>query len=284
MRQKVERSEVAVVVRGLGGEGFEDPRPDRAPAEFVVDLDGYEGPLDLLLSLARDQKVDLRNISILQLAEQFLAFIEVARQVRLEIAADYLVMAAWLVYLKSRLLLPEPAGTEEPSGAELAARLQHQLRRLEAMREAMESLMGGTRLGLDVFPRGMPEGVRVIRRSSYECSLFELLQAYGAQAGRTNVTPLRLRPIAILAVEEAVRRLRAALGHVPDWSSLETFLVGEFAGAMERRSNLASTFAATLELAKQGTLAIRQAKTFGPIFLKAVAADDAMAERAEMAE
>ena len=269
MANKVEQSENTQAPR----DAFEDPRPDRTLLEevdFVVDLDGYEGPLDLLLILARNQKVDLKSISILQLAEQYLGFVEAARQLRLEIAADYLVMAAWLAYLKSRLLLPDLEGSDEPTGEELAARLQHQLRRLEAMREAIDALMARPRLGLDVFSNGMPEGVRLIRQSSYECSLYELLQAYGAQAGRTNVTTLQLRPLIILSVEEAINRLRASLGHVPDWSSLETFLPPVAGSAMERRSVKASTFAACLELAKRGELAIRQGKTFGPIFVKAV--------------
>ena len=266
---KVEKSETTQARPDV----FEDPRPDRTlpgDGSFVVDLDGFEGPLDLLLTLARDQKVDLKNISILQLAEQYLVFVEAARRLRLEIAADYLVMAAWLTYLKSRLLLPDLEGSEEPTGEELAARLQHQLRRLEVMREAMDALMARPRLGLDVFSNGMPEGVRLIRQSSYECSLYDLLRAYGAQAGRTNVTTLQLRPLNILSVEEAINRLRASLGHVPDWSSLTTYLPPLAGSVMERRSAMASTFAACLELAKQGELAIRQSKTFGPIFVKAV--------------
>ena len=235
---------------------------------FMVDLEGFEGPLDLLLTLARQQKLDIRQISILKLADQYLAYIAEARRVRLEIAADYLVMAAWLAYLKSRMLLPDSDDEDEPTGEELAARLQHQLRRLEAMREAADTLMGRHRLGLDVFPRGMPEGVTVIRDSSYDCSLYELLNAYATQVGRTNVTTFKLRPVTIVSVEDALRRLGLVLGNLPDWASLETFLPPEIASPMERRSAAASTFAACLELAKQGKLHIRQGQTFGPIFLK----------------
>jgi segregation and condensation protein A len=257
---------------------FDAPGPDRKDYNlggFVVDLEGFEGPLDLLLTLARQQKVDLMNISILALAEQYLGYIEAARRIRLEIAADYLVMAAWLAFLKSRMLLPTPEGEEEPSGEELAARLQHQLRRLEAMREAAETLMDRKRLGLDTFPRGMPEGVRVVRDSTYECELYELLNAYSAQVGKNNVTTFKLRPVTIHSVEEAIKRLRNLLGHVPDWSSLETFLPPEFdqRTGVERRSGLASTFAASLELAKQGQIAMKQGKTFGPIFMRGQQSD-----------
>ncbi len=263
----------AIADNGLKVE-FEGGEPERQPAMggFVVDLEGFEGPLDLLLNLARRQKVDLTGISILQLAEQFLGYIEQARKIRLEVAADYLVMAAWLAYLKSRLLLPDLDDGEEPSGEELAARLQHQLRRLEAMREVSEQLMGRRRLGVDTFARGAPEGIRVIRQSTYECSLFELLDAYGRQVSRTNVTTFKLRPLTILSVEAATVRLRDMLGHMPDWSSLETFLPA-YDGSLqeiERRSSLASILAGGLELVKQGQIKMRQNKTFGPIFLKTV--------------
>ena len=170
----------------LGEEPFETPRGDvAAPSELVVDLDGYEGPIDVLLSLARDQKVDLTKISILQLADQYLAFISAARQMRLEIAADYLVMAAWLAYLKSRLLLPEPQPEDEPSGAELAAALAFQLQRLEAMQQAGVRLMAGPLLGRDVFPRGAPEGLPLVSRFAYDATLYDLLKAYGDSRRRT---------------------------------------------------------------------------------------------------
>jgi segregation and condensation protein A len=214
--------------------------------------------------------VDLKNLSILRLAEQYLEFIQEARRLRLEIAADYLVMAAWLAYLKSRLLLPEPPGEAELSGEEMAARLQFQLERLAAMRQAADRLMARERLGYDVFPRGMPEGVTVLRTSLWDCTLYDLLRAYAEQVGRPNVTQLRVAPPAAFSVEEAIRWLSALLGRMPDWASLEAFLPGDLRTGFERRSAAASTFAASLELAKQGRLQIRQAQPFGPILVRGV--------------
>ena len=236
--------------------------------EFEVSLDGYEGPLDALLPLARKQKVDLSGISILALAEQYLAFIAEARLMRLEIAADYLVMAAWLAYLKSRLLLPSQADDGEPSGEELAARLQHQLQRLEAMRHAAKKLMSRERLGVDIFPRGEPEGIKVIRKSYYECNLYDLLIGYVGLVDRTEVQPITKRPPVILSVEEAMRRLSAILGKMPDWANLEAFLPDNLPQGIELRSSLASTFSAALELAKQERLSLRQKKNFGPVYIK----------------
>jgi len=255
------------------GEAFEGPppNPDMAAGKsdgFLVSLDGYEGPLDVLLTLSRQQKLDLTGISILDLAEQYLTFIAEARRLRLEVAADYLVMAAWLAYLKSRLLLPPQPGDEEPTGEELAARLQHQLQRLEAMREAADTLMQRERLGVDIFPRGAPEGITVIRKSHYDCSVYDLLMAYVGQVDRSVVTSITPRPPAILSIEEAVRRLSLFLGNMPDWASLEAFLPTELKVGMELRSALASTFTASLELAKQGRLNLRQGQTFGPIYIK----------------
>ena len=252
-------------------QAFEQPeRREPAPLDeaFVVDLGGYEGPLDLLLTLARQQKVDLKNLSILKLAEQYLTFIQEARKLRLEIAADYLVMAAWLAYLKSRLLLPEPEDEAELSGEEMAARLQFQLERLQAMREVADVLMRRERLGQDVFARGMPEGVTVLRESTWDCSLFELLKAYADQVGKTVVTQLRVNPPVAFPVEEAIRRLTGLLGRMPDWASLEAFLPTDLRSGFDRRSAAASTFAASLELVKQGRLVIRQGQPFGPIFVK----------------
>ncbi|MBC8242134.1 MAG: segregation/condensation protein A [Alphaproteobacteria bacterium] len=252
---------------------FEGPPPGSVlaaagDAGFQVTLDGYEGPLDVLLTLSRQQKLDLTHISILDLAEQYLVFVAEARRLRLEVAADYLVMAAWLAYLKSRLLLPSMPGDDEPTGEELAARLQHQLLRLEAMREAAETLMQRQRLGVDVFPRGAPEGVTIIRKSRYDCSLYDLLMAYVGQVDRSEVLSITPRPPAILSVDEALRRLSMFLGTMPDWASLEAFLPAELKAGMEMRSALASTFTASLELAKQGRLKLRQGQTFGPIYIK----------------
>ena len=237
---------------------------------LVVDLDGYEGPLDVLLVLARGQKLDLAKISILQLAEQYLAFIEQIRGIKLEVAADYLVMAAWLAYLKSRLLLPpEENGDDELSGPEMAARLAFQLQRLQAMRDVSQKLMARDRLGRDVFKRGAPEGIRVIRNSVYQVSLFEMLTAYGDFKLRGKNQPLTMRTAVIFTIEEAVRRLERVLGKMPDWQRLESFLPDALRSPAERRSAIAATFAASLELVKRGEMRLRQGDAFGPIYMKA---------------
>jgi len=252
-------------------DGAETENPDVIPlptSALVVDLDGYEGPLDVLLMLARDQKVDLLKISILQLAEQYLQFVEQARRLRLELAADYLVMAAWLAYLKSRLLLPVEE-EEGPTGEELADRLAFQLRKLEAMRKAAEKLMNGSLVGRDRLMRGRPEGVRVIRRSVYECSLRELLQAYAEQKERKGITnPLRLMREAVFSVEAALARLENMLGSLPDWTDLMSYLPENLTDPFSRRSARASTLLASLQMAKEGQLEIRQSATFGPIEVK----------------
>lgn len=239
---------------------------------LVLDLDGYEGPLDVLLTLARNQKVDLTKISILDLAEQYLSFISEARRIRLEIAADYLVMAAWLAYLKSRLLLPEPAD-DEPSGEELAADLAMRLRRLEAVRVAGEKLFERNLLGRDVFTRGDPEDIRVMTTPVYDVSLFDLLKAYGAKRGGERTKPLSIRPRVVHSVEQALRRLNRLVGTVPDWQQLEQFLPPELYDSFERRSAVASTLTASLELARQGHLEIQQRQAFGPIYLRKASRD-----------
>lgn len=256
-------------------DGFEQPVPDymqtdAAPsgAELIVHLDGFEGPIDLLLNLARDQKVDLAKISILGLAEQYLSFIEEARQLRLEIAADYLVMAAWLAYLKSRLLLPSTEDDEEPSGAELAAALSYQLQRLESMRTAAENLFARPLLGRDVFARGAPEGIRVTTRSVYDATLFELLQAYGSTQRRQKPAPLRIEQMDLFSMDDALGRLTSLLGKVPNWSALLSFLPDGLEDDLIRRSAVAATFAASLELVRSGQAEIRQDQLFGPIFFR----------------
>lgn len=238
---------------------------------LMVDLDGYEGPLDVLLTLAREQKVDLRRISILQLAEQYLAFIAAARRLRLEVAAEYLVMAAWLAYLKSRLLLPEPPGKEEPTGAELAGILAFRLRKLEAMREAASQLMARHRFGQDMFARGMPEGVQVVRKSVYECKIYDFLKCYGefrASRGSVEALPLRMARTSIFAMDDALQWLRKLVGGTPEWAALTAFLPPGIAEPASRRSALASTFGASLELARQGAVELRQMQAFGPIYVR----------------
>lgn len=245
-----------------------DDRPVGLVSALVVDLEGYEGPIDMLLVLARQQKVDLLNISILQLAEQYLKFIEEARRLRLEIAADYLVMAAWLAYLKSRLLLPPDEEDDEPSGSEMAEALAFQLRRLEAMQEAGAKVMELPRLGRDVFPRGAPEGVKVIRTPVYNLSLYDLLRAYGDQQSKGSSGPLEIAPTEIYSVDDALERLGKVLGRIPDWTTLQGFLPELTKDAVVFRSAVASTFAASLELAKSGQLELRQSGTFGPIYVR----------------
>jgi segregation and condensation protein A len=245
--------------------------------ELVLDLDGYEGPIDLLLALAREQKVDLGKISILALADQYLAFIARQRWLRLEIAADYLVMAAWLAYLKSRLLLPQPPDDDEPSAAEIAAVLERRLRLLEAMQSAGRRLMARPRLGQDVFSRGMPEGLVVVAVPVYELSLYELLRAYGESRRRAE-TVLEIEPSAFHSMDDALKRLARFLGRVPEWRELTSFLPEEVRGELFRRSALAATLAATLELARSGRIELRQDRTFGPIYLRSPAASGSRAQ------
>jgi len=236
---------------------------------LIVDVDGFEGPLDLLLTLSRRQKVDLRRISVLQLAEQYLGFVEAARALRIELAADYLVMAAWLAYLKSRLLLPPDPTEEGPSAEELAAHLAFQLERLEAMREAAGRLMGRDRLGREFFARGAPETVSIEKRTQHTATLLELVQAYARIRTKDDFRPYAFDRKDVYPLETALERLRGMIGHAPDWTDLAGFLPpGWRAVGSRRRSALASTFAASLELAKQGQLEILQGETFAPIRLR----------------
>jgi segregation and condensation protein A len=248
--------------------------PERMPEEddddaLVLSLDGFEGPLDLLLVLARNQKVDLTKISILKLAEQYLVYIEAARALRLEVAADYLVMAAWLAYLKSKLLLPEKEQPQDgPTGKELAAQLAFRLKRLEAMREALASLMGRKRLGLDLFSRGSPEGVRVVRSNVYSASIFDLLKAYAEQRQRNAVTEVKWGGREVWSIKMARERLANLLGGEPDWAALDKFLQEYSPQSLLGKTVTASSFGATLELAREGYLEVKQYQPFGPLYLK----------------
>jgi len=238
-------------------------------AALVLDLDGYEGPIDLLLALAREQKVDLARISILDLADQYLAFISEQRRLQLEVAADYLVMAAWLAYLKSRLLLPDPPDDESgPTAIELAEALAHRLRLLEAMQRAGAALMARPQLGRDVFGRGAPEGLDMIDQPIFELSLYDLLKAYGASHGRQHGQVLTILPSAYRSLSDALEHLAQFVGQVPDWRELIAFLPEELRGGPLRRSALAATFAATLELARSGRVELRQDRPFGPLYLR----------------
>ena len=249
---------------------FEEDVRESGPIgiDFRLDLDGYEGPIDVLLQLAREQKVDLTRISILALAEQYLTFVRGAKHLRLELAADYLVMAAWLAYLKSRLLLPEAESDEEPSGEELAAALRFQLQRLEAMQDAGRRLMTRPRLGSEIFARGAPEPLRIIAHTTYEATLYDLLRAYAAQSARVEATSLYIPPSELYSIELALQRLRSLVGASPTWRTLSSFLPVELRGSLVSRSALASTFAASLEMCREGELRIRQDGAFGPIYLR----------------
>ena len=247
------------------------PEADRMTA-FIVDIDGWEGPLDVLLALARDQKVDLRHLSITLLAEQYLAFVAAARRAELDLAAEYLVMAAWLAFLKSRLLLPEPPQPEEPSAAEMAAALAFQLQRLEAMRTAGERLFGRPRLGRDVFARGAPERFETTTVTAADLTLADLLRAYGTHLAKRRPPVLHIVRSELLSVEAALARLRSVVGRLPNWETLASYLPpgtleGVSRGDLAARSTLAATFAASLELAREGDLSIRQAEPFGAIRL-----------------
>ena len=240
--------------------------PVRDDDALNLSLDGWEGPLDLLLSLARQQKVDLHQISILALVEQYLAYIEGARTLRLEIAADYLVMAAWLAYLKSCLLLPKDP-TVDPSPEELALRLQLRLQRLDAMRDAGARLIGRDRIGRDVFARGAPEGLKLVRKSAWQVTPFELFAAYGRVKARTAPAMHVVAHRAVMTLEDAIQRVAALLGQALDWTTLEAFLPAT-SDPQYRKSALASSFVAALELARQGRLQLGQQESFGELLVR----------------
>lgn len=248
---------------------FDDwEQPDNgSQSDFVVDLDGYGGPIDVLLQLARDQKVDLTRISILALADQYLEFVRRSRELRLEPAADYLVMAAWLAYLKSKLLLPDQESEEEPSGAELAAALRFRLQRLEAMKNSGERLMTLPRLGRERFSRGEPQALKLVTQARHDATLYDLLKAYGEIRSRVRVSALQIPPSEFYSVEQALERLRSLLGETPGWRSLSAFLPADLRGGLVWRSAIAATLAASLELCREGRVQVRQDRSFGPIFV-----------------
>ena len=235
---------------------------------LVVDLAGFEGPLDLLLHLARTQKVDLARISVLALAEQYLAFIDRARKIRIELAADYLVMAAWLAYLKSRLLIPKQAKDDGPSGEEMAASLAFRLKRLEAMRDAATRLVNRNRLGRDVFARGMPEHIPTGRRSAFDASLYDLLNAYASLRQRHAVTQVTIEKRNVWSLADAREILQMLVGFDEDWTALDLFMLRYLTDPAERRTAIASAFAATLEMVREGRLELRQDGAFEPIYLR----------------
>lgn len=259
-----------------GEEGWTLPGPDNAPLPseaLMVDVSGYEGPLDLLLALARTQKVDLAKISLVALVDQYLSFISDAQRLRLEIAADYLVMAAWLAYLKSRLLLPrEPTTGDEPNAEELAQRLAFRLMRLDAMRNAAAQLMTRTRLNIHVFPRGAPEGVKTIRETEYTAQIYDLLKAYAEQRRRTIKVIHVVKARRVWSIKDARGRLETLVGEtIGDWVQLDMFLeryMPRVTDPLDERTVVASSFGATLEMAREGVIEIRQDQPFAPLYMR----------------
>ena len=237
---------------------------------LVVDVEGYEGPLDLLLALARQQKVDLAKISILALADQYLQFIEAARRIRLELAADYLVMAAWLAFLKSRLLLPEPAAPDGPSAEEMATALANRLRRLEAIREAANRLMNRPQLQRDIFPRGDPETIAEIRHPRYTATIYDLLTAHAAQRQSRVLASVHLAKRTVWSLAEARASLERLIGmpESEEWGCLDDYLLRYIADPSQKATVFASSFAAALELVREGQLELNQKQAFAPIYFR----------------
>jgi segregation and condensation protein A len=252
---------------------FETGRPAEitdGEASLVVDVEGYEGPLDLLLTLARQQKVDLAKISILALADQYLTFIEAARKIRLELAADYLVMAAWLAYLKSRLLLPEPPTPDGPSAEEMATALANRLRRLEAIREAANRLMNRPQFQRDIFPRGNPESIAEIRHPKFTATLFDLLTAYSVQRQQRVLATVHLAKRTVWSLAEARASLERLVGmsEAEDWSCLDDYLLSYVVDPSQRATVFASSFAAALEMVREGEMELNQKEAFAPLYFR----------------
>jgi segregation and condensation protein A len=251
-------------------ETFEQELVERGSDEpsLLVDVEGFEGPLDLLLALARQQKVDLAKISILALAEQYLTFIEAARKLRLELAADYLVMAAWLAYLKSRLLLPEPATPDGPSAEDMANALAWRLKRLEAFREVSGQLMGRPQLQRDIFQRGDPEPIANIKHPQWTATLYDLLTAYAHQRQQSALAHVRFKPRSVWALQEARDILERMIGKAGDWARLDQFLMEYLVEPSMRATVMASSLAATLEMVREGLMEVHQQSPFAPIYLR----------------
>src|SRR5471032_854458 len=243
---------------------------DRAYSEpaMIVDVEGFEGPLDLLLALARQQKVDLAKISILALADQYLTFVEAARQLRLELAADYLVMAAWLAYLKSRLLLPEVASGEGPSAEDMALALAYRLRRLEAFREVATRLMGRPQLNRDIFARGLPEPIAEIKQPEWSATLYDLLTAYASQRQHSVLSRVRFKKRTVWSLAEARAALERLIGMSTDWARIDEFLISYVVEQALRATVMASSFASALELVREGVAEIHQKESFAPLYMR----------------
>lgn len=255
---------------GVPLEALWDDAEDRTQSDpsLLIDVDGFEGPLDLLLHLARNQKVDLARISILKLAEQYLLFINSATSLRLELAADYLVMAAWLAFLKSKLLIPKTGNADEESGEELAAALQFRLKRLEAMREAAARLVNRNRLGRDIYQRGNPEAVVVEKQNEWSATLYDLLTAYASQRQRQAISRVTVGLRTVWSLKQARMILTRLIGEMRDWTALDQYLIAFIPNPADRATAIASSFAASLELVREGQLEVRQEAAFQPIYLR----------------
>ncbi len=247
-----------------------DLMPERASDEpaLVVDVEGFEGPLDLLLARARQQKVDLAKISILALADQYLAFIEEARKLRLELAADYLVMAAWLAYLKSRLLLPETNAPEGQSAEDMAIALAMRLKRLEAIRDVAERLFGRPQLDRDVFVRGQPEPIAHIKHPQWSATLYDLLSAYAQQRQKSALSHVRLAKRTVWSLAEAREALERLIGQAQDWMRLDQFLISYVVEPSLAPTVFASSFASSLELVREGLMELHQQSPFAPLYVR----------------
>jgi segregation and condensation protein A len=258
---------------------WQDVTPERASSEsaLMIDVAGFEGPLDLLLHLARTQKLDIAKISVLALAEQYIGFIDSARRVRIELAADYLVMAAWLAFLKSKLLLPQLPKDEGPSGEEMAATLAYRLKRLEAIRIAAEQLINRPQLGRDFFTRGAPEHIPHQSRSSFDANLYDLLSAYASMRQREAITQVTIEKRKVWSLVEARELLTALLGDIVDWTDIDGYLMQYIPDPAMRTTAIASAFAASLELVREGVLEIRQDDAFGKIYMRKGPRDQAIA-------
>ena len=262
-----------------------DPAVERATDEpaLIVDVEGFEGPLDLLLTLARQQRVDLAKISILALANQYLVFIEQARKLRLELAADYLVMAAWLAYLKSRMLIPDTAAPEGMSAADMANALAWRLKRLDAIRDTAARLFDRAQLGRDVFGRGDPEPIEAIKRPKWSATLYDLLSAYAQERQRHALARVRVARRTVWSLQEAREALERLVGATADWSRLDEYLISYLVAPEMRATVFASSLAATLEMVREGALEVHQQGAFAPIYLRKRAGasrpDDVVASR-----
>lgn len=249
---------------------FGNEMTERATDEpaLVVDVEGFEGPLDLLLTLARQQKVDLSKISILALADQYLAYVEAARTLRLELAADYLVMAAWLAYLKSRLLLPEPNQPEGQSAEDLATMLAFRLKRLEAFRQVAQKLMEMPQLDREIFSRGDPEPIRDIKHPQWTASLYDLLSAYSVQRQKTAMSQVRFKKRMVWSLSEARTQIERLIGATDDWSRLDQFLINYLVEPSMTATVMASSFASSLELVREGVIELQQHAAFAPLYIR----------------